>query len=118
MTNNLAKAAGPLLIGCCLTFSVGVSTTPGASAEELRIGVIAPMTGPFAQVGKDMVNGLQMYTDEVKDNLAGATVKVILEDDQAKPPTGVLMTSRPAAAASIAGRPKPSLSDVTRTAST
>jgi branched-chain amino acid transport system substrate-binding protein len=94
MTHNLAKAAGPLLIGCCVTFSVGVSTTPGASAEELRIGVIAPMTGPFAQVGKDMVNGLQMYTDEVKDNLAGATVKVILEDDQAKPPVGVLKAEK------------------------
>ena len=45
------------------------------------------MTGPFAQVGKDMVNGFEMYMNEVKGDFAGATVKFILEDNQAKPPT-------------------------------
>jgi len=65
-----------------------------AAAEELRIGFIAPMTGPFAQVGKDMVNGFEMYMNEVKGDFAGATVKFILEDDQAKPPTGVLKAEK------------------------
>jgi len=31
-----------------------------AAAEELRIGFIAPITGPFAQIGKDMVSGFEM----------------------------------------------------------
>ena len=65
-----------------------------AAAGELRIGFIAPMTGPFAQVGKDMVNGFEMYMNEVKGDFAGATVKFILEDDQAKPPTGVLKAEK------------------------
>ena len=67
---------------------------PGAVAEEMRIGFLAPMTGPFAQVGKDMVNGWEMYADEVKGDFAGATVKFILEDDQAKPPVGVLKAEK------------------------
>src|SRR3984893_2936013 len=94
MTRNFAKRGGPLLIGCCLAFGMSLSTTPSAAAEELRIGFIAPMTGPFAQVGKDMVNGFEMYTEEVKGDFAGATVKFILEDDQAKPPTGVLKAEK------------------------
>jgi branched-chain amino acid transport system substrate-binding protein len=94
MTCNLARRGAPLSIGCALAFGMGLSTTPSASAEELRIGFIAPMTGPFAQVGKDMVNGFEMYTDEVKGDFAGATVKFILEDDQAKPPTGVLKAEK------------------------
>jgi len=94
MTCNLAKRGGPLLIGCALAFAGTLTAPPTASAEELRIGFIAPMTGPFAQVGKDMVNGFEMYTEEVKGDFAGATVKFILEDDQAKPPTGVLKAEK------------------------
>ncbi len=61
----------------------------GASAEELRIGLIAPLTGPLAQTGMDMVNGFQMYLDEVNSDLAGAKVKLIVEDEQGKPPVAV-----------------------------
>jgi len=60
-----------------------------ARAAELRIGFIAPMTGIFAQVGKDMVNGFQMYLDEHGGKLGGMDVKFIVEDDQAKPDAGV-----------------------------
>src|SRR5664279_3488179 len=73
-----------LLLGTALTF-----TAAPALAEDLNIGFIAPMTGGFAQVGKDMVDGFQMYLDEVKGDFAGATVKLIVEDDQAKPDLGV-----------------------------
>ena len=58
-------------------------------AEELRIGFLAPTTGIFAQVGKDMVDGFQMYLDEVKNDFAGAQVKFIVEDEQGKPDTAV-----------------------------
>jgi branched-chain amino acid transport system substrate-binding protein len=86
----------PTLIGtsiACLALALGGGATP-AFAEELRIGMIAPMTGPFAQVGKDMVNGFEMYLDQVKGNFGGATVKFIVEDDQAKPPVGVLKAEK------------------------
>ena len=78
----------PLLLSAA--FAVAGLSAP-AQAEELRIGFIAPMTGIFAQVGKDMVNGFQMYLDEHKgkDAFGGATVKFIVEDDQAKPDIGV-----------------------------
>jgi branched-chain amino acid transport system substrate-binding protein len=80
-------AAGSLAIGIGL---MGM----GAVAEEIRVGFIAPITGPFAQAGKDMVNGWEMYSDEVKNDFAGATIKFILEDDQAKPPVGVLKAEK------------------------
>jgi branched-chain amino acid transport system substrate-binding protein len=55
-----------------------------AQADDLRIGFIAPMTGIFAQVGKDMVDGFQMYLDEHGGKLGGMDVKFIVEDNQAK----------------------------------
>ena len=44
---------------------------------SLRIGFIAPMTGPFSQVGKDMANGFQMYLDEAASH--GLTIRWVLE---------------------------------------
>jgi len=60
-----------------------------ASAEELRIGFVAPTTGIFAQVGKDMVDGFAMYLDEKMNKFGNADVKFIVEDEQAKPDTAV-----------------------------
>src|SRR5262245_24578660 len=81
------------MVAAGIAIAIGLVGMPGA-AEETRIGFIAPSTGPFAQAGKDMVNGWEMYTDEVKNDFAGATIKFILEDDQAKPPTGVLKAEK------------------------
>jgi branched-chain amino acid transport system substrate-binding protein len=71
-------------------------TVPASSvgAEELRIGFLAPTTGIFAQVGKDMVDGFQMYLDEVKNDFGGAQVKFIVEDEQAKPDTAVTKSKK------------------------
>jgi branched-chain amino acid transport system substrate-binding protein len=87
MTKGNSRSASTLLLGGALAAALTV-TTP-ALAEELSIGFIAPMTGLFAQVGKDMVNGFQMYLDEHNNKLGGADVKFIVEDDQAKPDLGV-----------------------------
>jgi len=87
MTSKLGMRAGVVLIGASLAFAAGLA--PAAAQEELRIGLIAPVTGPFAQVGADMTNGFKMYLDEVKSNFAGAKVTLIIEDSQAKPDTAV-----------------------------
>ncbi len=82
----------PLLIA---SLALGMSLAPaGASADELRIGMLAPLTGPFAQVGKDMTNGFEMYLEEAKGGFGGATVKYILEDEQAKPQVSVLKAEK------------------------
>jgi len=76
------------LLGGCVAFALGPISTAGAQ-EELRIGYVAPTTGIFAQVGKDMVDGFQMYLNEVKHDFGGAKVKFIVEDEQGKPDTAV-----------------------------
>lgn len=64
------------------------ATGPGlawAQKGPIRIGFLAPMTGGAAAVGKDMVNGLTMYLDEIGHRIAGRQVEVIVEDTQGKP---------------------------------
>jgi branched-chain amino acid transport system substrate-binding protein len=74
-----------MLLGGCLALGWGT----GAVAEELRIGFLAPTTGIFAQVGKDMVDGFQLYLDEHDNKLGGADVTFIVEDTVGKPDTAV-----------------------------
>src|SRR5688572_17142583 len=88
MKCTLLRWVGAMLLGICLA-APGMSARSTANAEELRIGFLAPTTGIFAQVGKDMVDGFQMYLDEVKNDFGGAQVKFIVEDEQAKPDTAV-----------------------------
>ncbi|HEY5305700.1 MAG TPA: ABC transporter substrate-binding protein [Pseudolabrys sp.] len=83
MTSKLQK----VLLGSCLAIGLGV--TAPAGAEELRIGYISPVTGIFAAVGKDMVDGFQLYLSEHGNKLGGMDVKFIVEDDQGKPDAGV-----------------------------
>ncbi len=88
MTSYRRRMVVGLLAGAAIVAGAGFVQSARA-AEELRIGFIAPMTGPFAQVGKDMVDGLNMYLEQVKGEFAGAKVRVIVEDSQAKPDTAV-----------------------------
>jgi branched-chain amino acid transport system substrate-binding protein len=72
-----------------LTILGALALSTGVHAQELKIGFLAPMTGIFAQIGKDMENGFQMYIDEQKGSFAGAKVTFIVEDEEGKPPVGV-----------------------------
>jgi branched-chain amino acid transport system substrate-binding protein len=64
-----------------------IVTVPSTEAQKgpIKLGVIAPMTGGAAQIGKDMVNGLQLWLDENKNEIAGRKVEVIVEDSQGQP---------------------------------
>ena len=87
MTRGISRTATTIVLGGVLAAALAVPSS--ARADELRIGFIAPMTGIFAQVGKDMVNGFQMYLDEHGGKLGGMDVKFIVEDNQAKPDAAV-----------------------------
>jgi branched-chain amino acid transport system substrate-binding protein len=89
MTNRVLGGFKWGLAAGCLAFSTGASQTSAAAEAELRIGFLAPITGIFAQIGKDMTNGFQLYLDEVGGNFAGAKVQFVVEDEEGKPPTGV-----------------------------
>ena len=86
MTDALLRRFSPMVLGA---LALAASPAAPAGAEELRIGFLAPTTGIFAAVGKDMVDGFQMYLDQVKNNLGGAQVKFIVEDEQGKPDVAV-----------------------------
>ncbi len=108
------KQIRPLIIalGCALALGCGkkeeaakTEAAPGAGgaaagAEELvKIGSVAPLTGPQASLGKDNENGAQLAFDEANAQgimLGGKKAKfeIISEDDQADPRTGTVVAQK------------------------
>src|SRR3989454_7634001 len=63
-----------------------------AQKGPIKVGLILPETGPLAANGKDMANGMQLFFEEHGWKLAGREIKLITEDDEGKPPTGLAKT--------------------------
>lgn len=56
-----------------------------AQAAPFKIGFLAPMTGPFASTGKQMVAGAQLYMALYGNTIGGRKVELILKDDTGVP---------------------------------
>jgi branched-chain amino acid transport system substrate-binding protein len=54
----------------------------GAQAQDaIKIGLILPMTGPFASTGKQISAAVNLYLQEKGATVAGRKIEVILKDD-------------------------------------
>jgi branched-chain amino acid transport system substrate-binding protein len=82
----------PFALAVIALTAVAVLSSPGSGLAQkgpIKIGFLVPQTGPLAANGKDMINGMQLYLEEQGYRLAGREVKLIIEDDEGKPPTGI-----------------------------
>src|SRR5213593_1863927 len=63
----------------------------GAWAQKgpIKVGLLVPTTGPLSANGRDMINGLTLFLEEQGNRLAGREIKLIIEDDEGKPATGL-----------------------------
>ncbi|MBX9738828.1 MAG: ABC transporter substrate-binding protein [Beijerinckiaceae bacterium] len=58
------------------------SLAPSLAAEPFRIGLILPMSGPFAgSIGRQVDNGLRLYLQRNGHEVAGRKIEIIVRDD-------------------------------------
>ena len=86
MTRIRIIASAALLV---LATSLAAPLGAPAQSAPIKIGFLAPLTGPFAQIGKDMVNGNQLYLAEIGGQVAGRKIEVLVEDDEGNPATAL-----------------------------
>ncbi|HEU4370202.1 MAG TPA: ABC transporter substrate-binding protein, partial [Methylomirabilota bacterium] len=80
------------LAALLLAAFVGALAAPAgtdAQGGPIKIGFLAPLTGPFAQIGKDMVNGTELYLDESGRQVGGRKLELIVEDTEGNPATAL-----------------------------
>ena len=58
-------------------------STSSTSAQDntLKIGLLLPLTGPFASTGKQLEAGARLYMAQSGDTIAGKKVELIVKDD-------------------------------------
>ena len=70
-------------------FALAATGEPVRAEETIRIGLILPMSGPFASTGKQIATGASLYMQQNGDTVAGKKIDLIVKDD-----TGVADTTK------------------------
>src|SRR5262249_13820268 len=69
--------------------SLGAPLRASAQGGPIKIGLLTPLTGAFAAIGKDMLNGTELYLDEVGRQAAGRKIELIVEDTEGNTATAL-----------------------------
>ena len=93
------RALGVLTVLVLASLAAIIGPAPAGAAEEVRIGVVSPMTGPTAKFGQAQKNALTMAVDDLNaaggiKSLGGAKIRLVFGDTRGEADTGVTETER------------------------
>jgi branched-chain amino acid transport system substrate-binding protein len=81
--NKMNKRPFIKLILASAVAAVGLQAN--AQENTFKIGLILPMTGPFASTGKQVEAGVRLYLAQHGATVAGKKIEIILKDDTSAP---------------------------------
>lgn len=88
---GLASAMGLVLAGHAFAQAPATLSGPSAAPREtVKLGLIGPFTGPSADFGMPMQNGVRLAVDEINavGGYLGRPLELVVKDDTAKPDVG------------------------------
>ena len=88
-----------VLISSVAAAAASVTRQPAYAAEDIRVGVVSPMTGPAARFGAIQQSTLTLATEDVNNaggirSLGGAKIKLLFGDTRGEADMGVTETER------------------------
>jgi branched-chain amino acid transport system substrate-binding protein len=96
MTKSTLKLTRRNLLASGAAAAAGLSLSPSgvfspaiAQAKPLRVGILSPMSGVYASLGTNKVNGIKLFFNEQNMTVEGSKIELIVEDDEAKPQEGL-----------------------------
>jgi len=78
---NLNKSPRIGYVTTLLAASILAASSASYAASDIKIGMILPMSGPFAGYGQQILNGAHLYMKEHGDSIDGRKVELIIKDD-------------------------------------
>ena len=81
-------AARVVIASAFLAFLAGCGGSESQEQTPVKLGVLLPYSGVYAQLGEDITSGMELYFDENKD-IAGRSIEIVQEDTEGDPQTGV-----------------------------
>ncbi len=87
-TRRLVLSRSAAIIGAAST-GLLLPQIARAQSNKIRVGLMLPYTGTFAQLGVAIENGVRMAIDEKGGKLGGREIEWFKVDDESNPPKGV-----------------------------
>lgn len=80
MTNHINHQRRQVLLGAA-ALSAGVMPAIARAAEPLKVGLIVPMSGPFASTGRQIEAAVKLYIQQNGAIAGGRPLEILLKDD-------------------------------------
>ncbi|MFY9839514.1 MAG: ABC transporter substrate-binding protein, partial [Xanthobacteraceae bacterium] len=74
-----------VLTGLLVLAAVGITARSAAAQETVKIGIVIPMTGTSAAVGREISDATKLYVAQHGDTVAGKKIELLIRDDQSVP---------------------------------
>jgi branched-chain amino acid transport system substrate-binding protein len=81
MHHDMSPTRRRVIQGLAAIAAATAFSTPAFAADPLKIGLILPLTGPFASTGKQIEAAARLYIAKNGDTVAGRKVELIVKDD-------------------------------------
>lgn len=72
-------------IFCVVLAALALAMRPAAAESTLKVGLVLPMSGSLAGVGRQIDNAVRLYLEQNGGTIEGARIKVLLRDDEGNP---------------------------------
>ncbi|MEA4882385.1 MAG: branched-chain amino acid ABC transporter substrate-binding protein [Clostridia bacterium] len=92
----MKKNRSGLLLLVLMVFALSLGVAVHAGPEPIKIGLQAPITGPWAYEGEMARNSVQIVADEINraGGILGRPLEIVLGDDQGSPKQSALVAQR------------------------
>lgn len=81
MSQSIHASRRRVLAGLAGVGALGAFPQLAFAADPFKIGLILPMTGPFASTGKQISAACKLYMQKNGDTVAGRKIELIIKDD-------------------------------------
>jgi branched-chain amino acid transport system substrate-binding protein len=81
MTHSIPTPRRRMLQRIAATALLGLVPLVAQAADPFKIGLILPLTGPFASTGKQIEAAVRLYMAKHGDTVAGRRIELIVKDD-------------------------------------
>jgi branched-chain amino acid transport system substrate-binding protein len=81
MSHDVNTHRRNLLLGGAAILTSGLIPLRSLAADPVKVGLIIPMSGPFASTGRQIEAAVKLYQQRNGDSAAGRKIEVLLKDD-------------------------------------
>lgn len=79
-----------IIIGSILAYLSYIFVTPRPTQEPFKIGIVLPLTGPYAAEARSQLEGIRLAVEEInaRGGILGHPIEIYWRDDELKPEVG------------------------------